>query len=60
MAHSQKKQVDFSGNLLTEKDISKLLLKQGSDIFIEIPKACLVTPLAMDYIKTHQISVGRK
>lgn len=55
-----RRQVDFSGNLLTEKDISRLLLKQGSDIFIEIPKTCLVTPLAMDYIKTHQISVGRK
>lgn len=56
----QSSAVAFEHRVLTEADLMKLKLRCGDGFRLRIPSACLVTPLAEDYIKNFNIEIERK
>lgn len=52
------KEIFFDEKLLTEKHLLKIQLKYGSTFSLRLKSCCLMTPLAKDYIKEHQIRVS--
>lgn len=51
------KELFFDKKLLTEKQLLKFQLKYGSAFNLRLKSGCLITPLAKDYLKEHQIRV---
>lgn len=51
------KEVQFGKRLVLEKDLKELGV--NCTIALRIPKNCIITPMAQDYIREHQIKIVR-
>lgn len=51
------KEVQFGRRLLLEKDLKELGV--NCSMALRIPKNCIITPMAQDYIREHQINIVR-